>query len=266
MKLTVEAKRLTKALALWGKLNREEQTRELRKSGRALAVRLANVTQPYGMGTTAKKKGENAILRDIAAITKPLNKEWYAEAQRMRQFDPGAFRRRFTTKDGRVWLEEQDYELNASNIKEFHQKMRNRSTGRTKTAGMKTRDIGRHGAADRGYVLDKVQAKYIKETQKKVGIAKAGWAECAAKLGGFSAKGVSGVKSISRWIQKLISKYGNGSVTVTDKYVELKNSIPWIGRALSRSNLQRTLDIQRNTLAKSVIAIVKHKSKEAGFA
>jgi hypothetical protein len=53
---------------------------------------------------------------------------------------------------------------------------------------------------------------------------------------------------------------------VTDKYVELKNSIPWIGRALSRSNLQKTLDIQRNTLAKSVIAIVKHNSKKAGFA
>jgi hypothetical protein len=264
MKLTIDQKRLTKALAMWGKLTKEEQAKELRSSGRALAVRLTNATQPFGMNADSRKKGENAILRDIAAITKPLNKEWYAEAQRMKQFDPGAFKRRFTTKDGRVWLEEQDYELNASNIKEFHQKMRNRSTGRTKTAGMKTRDIGRHGAADRGYVLDKVQAKYIKETQKKVGIAKAGWAECASMLGGFAR--VKGVGSVQGWIQKLISKYGKGSVTVTDRYVELKNSIPWIGRALSRSNLQRTLDIQRNTLAKSVIAIVKHNSKKAGFA
>ena len=264
MKLTIDEKRLTKALSLWGKLTKEEAELEMKKSGRVLALRLTNVTQPFGMDSTARKKGENAILRDIAAITKPLNKEWYAEAQRMRQFDPDAFKRRFTTKDGRVWLEEQDYELNASNIKEFHQKMRNRSTGRTKTAGMKTRDIGRHGAADRGYVLDKVQAKYIKETQKKVGIAKAGWAQCAAKLGGFEK--ATGVKKIQKWIQKLISKYGKGFVAVTDNYVQLTNSIPWIGRALSRSNLQKTLDIQRNTLAKSVIKIVKHKSKEAGFA
>ena len=262
--MTIDEKKLTKALALWGKLTKEEQARQIRFSGRVLAVRLSNVTQPFGTDADARKKGENAILRDIAAITKPLNKEWYAEAQRMRQFDPGAFKRRFTTKDGRVWLEEQDYELNASNIKEFHQKMRNRSTGRTKTAGMKTKDIGRHGAADRGYVLDKVQAKYIKETQKKVGIAKAGWAECAAQLGGFEK--ATGVKKIQKWVFNLINKYGRGSVKITDSYVELKNSVPWIGRALSRSNLQKTLDIQRNTLAKSVIKIVKDKSKAAGFA
>ena len=262
--MTIDEKKLTKALALWGKLTQEEQARELRKSGRLLAIRLTNATQPFGMDAKTRKKGENAILKDIASITKPLNRHWYAEAQRMRQFDPKAFRRRFTTKDGRVWLEEEDFELNPSNIKEFHQKMRNNSTGRTKTAGMQTRDIGRHGAANRGFVLSNVLAKYIKETQKKVGIAKAGWAECAGILGGFT--GVKGGKKIQGWIQKLISKYGKGSVTVTDKYVELKNSIPWIGRALSRSNLQKTLDIQRNTLAKSVIAIVKHNSKKAGFA
>jgi hypothetical protein len=264
MKLTIDQKRLTKALALWGKLNREEQARELRKSGRALAVRLANVTQPYGMDTNAKKKGENAVLSDIAEITKPLNKHWYEEAQRMRQFDPGAFRRRFTTKDGRVWLEEQDVELNASNIKKFHQSMRNKSSGRTSLAGTFDRGVGRHGAANRGYVLDKVQAKYIKETQKKVGIAKAGWAECASMLGGFAS--VKGVGFVQGWLRKLIAKYGRGSVTITDRYVELKNTVPWIGRALHRSSLRKTLDIQRETLAKSVIAIVKHKSKEAGFA
>ena len=71
---------------------------------------------------------------------------------------------------------------------------------------------------------------------------------------------------IQDWIAKLISKYGSGSVELNNKYVRLTNSVPWIGRALGRSALRKTLDIQRETLAKSVIAIVKHNSKKAGFA
>jgi hypothetical protein len=97
-----------------------------------------------------------------------------------------------------------------------------------------------------------------------VGIAKAAWAECAGKLGGFD--GAKGVKSVAKWILKLISKYGSGTVSITDKYIELKNSVPWIGRALDAGTMRQSLDIQRNTLAKSVIAIVKHNSKKAGFA
>jgi hypothetical protein len=263
-KLTLDRKKIDKALNLWGKLTAEEQTREIRKSGRALAVRLANQTQPYGLNAQARKKGENAVLDDIVSITKPLSKRWMDEAIRFKQLDPAAFRRRFTNKDGKVWLEEEDVELNSSSIKRFHQSMRNKGDGRTRRAGQGDLNIGRHTAANRGFILQVQQQKYIKETQKKVGIAKAGWAECASRLGGFD--GVKGVGSIQIWLRKLISKYGSGSVVITNKYVQLTNSIPWIGRALSRSALRKSLDIQRNTLAKSVIEIVKHNSKKAGLA
>ena len=262
--LTIDTRKINKAINLWGKLNSEEQTKELRKSGRALAVRLANATQPFGLNAEARKKGENAILSDIASITKPLNKHWMDEAIRMKRLDPAAFRRRFTNKEGKVWLEEEDMELNSSSIKRFHQSMRNKGDGRTRRAGQGDLNIGRHKAANRGFILKVQQQKYIKETQKKVGIAKAAWAECAASLGGFA--GVKGVGSIQAWLQKLISKYGSGSVVTTKKYVELTNTVPWIGRALGRSALRKSLDIQRETLAKSVIAIVKHNSKKAGFA
>lgn len=264
VKMTVDTAKIDKALKLWTKLTLEERTRELRKSGRALAVRLANATQPFGLDATARKKGENAILKDISLITKPLDKYWYEEAVRMRKYDPQAFIRRFKTKDGRVFLQEEDVPLDASTIKGFHQKMRIKSTGRTSRAGTKTRDIGRHGEANRGFVLQPILLKYIKETQRKVGIAKAGWAECAAMLGGFDR--VQGVGRIQNWLQKLIAKYGSGTVLVTDKYVSLTNSVPWITRALDRSTMRKTLDIQRNTLAKSIIAIMKHTSKKAGFA
>jgi hypothetical protein len=253
MKLTIDEKKLTKALALWGKLTKEEQARQIRFSGRALAVRLTNATQPFGMDADTRKKGENAVLKDIVRITKPLTQKYYDEAKRMSQYGPEEFAKRFTTKGNYNYLKKNAVALTPSTIKEFHQKARSRSTGRTI-------------ADNQGYYLsgNKVAEKYIKQTQKKVGIAKAGWAECAAQLGGFER--VTGVGKIQKWVFNLINKYGRGSVKITDSYVELKNSVPWIGRALSRSNLQQTLDIQRNTLAKSVIKIVKDKSKAAGFA
>lgn len=262
--IVLDRKKIDKALKLWGQLNKEEQVRELRKSGRALAVRLANVTAPFGMDQAARKQGEGAVAKDILEITKPLNRYWMGEAVRMKALDPASFKRRFTTKEGRVWLEEEDMILNSSTIKRFHQSMRSKSSGRTSKAGTYTRDIGRSRAGNRGILLASEQKKYIKDTQKKVGIAKASWAECAGALGGFAS--VAGVGKIQGWIVKLISKYGRGTVQEGKGYIKIVNSVPWIGKALSRSNLTKSLDIQRTALAKSVIAIVKYNSKKAGFA
>ena len=144
--------------------------------------------------------------------------------------------------------------------------MRSKSSGRTSRAGEYTRDIGRTRAANRGVLLNTQQKRYIAQTQKKVGIAKAGWAQCAQELGGTKAPQKSKVKSIQKWVTNLIPKYGRGTVQEGKDYIKIKNSIPWIGRVLSRSNLTKSLDIQRTALAKSVIAIVKYNSKKAGFA
>jgi hypothetical protein len=264
--IALDRRKIDKALNLWKKLTTEEQARELRRSGRVLAFRLTNVTAPFGMDQKAKKQGDGAVSKDILEITKPLNKYWMGEAIRMKALDPASFKRRFTTKDGRVWLEEQDMILNSSTIKRFHQSMRSKYSGRTSRAGEYTRDIGRTRAGNRGILLANEQKKYIKETQKKVGIAKAGWAQCAQTLGGTTAPQKSKVKSIQKWVTNLIPKYGRGSVQEGKGYIKIVNSVPWIGNALSRSNLAKSLDIQRTALAKSVIAIVKFNSKKAGFA
>jgi hypothetical protein len=251
LKVTLDKKKIEKALKLWGKLNKQEQVRELRKSGRALAVRLANVTAPFGLDQKARKQGEGAIGKDIVLTVRPLNSYWMNEALKMKGATAQAFNARFTSKSGQSWLESTDVSLNSSSIKQFHQKLRNKGTGRTP-------------GTQHGYMLQNQEKKYIKETQKKVGIAKASWAECAGALGGFAS--VKGVGKIQGWVVKLISKYGRGTVQEGKGYIKLTSNVPWIGKALSRSNLTKSLDIQRTALAKSVIAIVKYNSKKAGFA
>ena len=262
--ISLDERRINKALKLWKKLTQEERAKELQKSARSLAVRLANATAPYGLDADARAKGENAIIADIASITRPLSKYAFGEAERMRKYDPEAFKRRFTTKTGKVWLEEQDVPLDLSTIKQFHKSMRNKSTGSTTKAGLFDRTIGRHKAAHRGFIVKTQQQRYINQTKKKVGIAKAGWAECAAILGGFQS--VKGVGSIQKWLQKLIANYGRGTVHLDNDSIQIRNSVPWIRRVLSNSAMRKSLDISRKALAKSVIAIVKHNSKKAGFA
>ena len=68
MKVTIDTKKVGKALNLWSKLNKQEQVRELRKSGRVLAFRLTNVTAPFGMDQKAKKQGDGAVSKDILEI------------------------------------------------------------------------------------------------------------------------------------------------------------------------------------------------------
>lgn len=251
--MALDRRKIDKALNLWKKLTTEEQTRELRKSGRVLAFRLTNVTAPFGMDQNAKKQGEGAVAKDISLIVKPLNPFWMKEALKMRGASAEAFKAKFTTKNGRAWLEPNDVPLNSSSIKQFHQSLRKKGSGRT-------------AATEHGYMPLNQQKKYVKETQKKVGIAKAGWAQCAQTLGGTTAPQKSKVKSIQKWVTNLIPKYGRGTVQEGRGYIKIVNSVPWIGNALSRSNLAKSLDIQRTALAKSVIAIVKYNSKKAGFA
>jgi hypothetical protein len=275
MKLTIEEKNLTKALALWGKLTKEEAEREMRKSGRVLALRLTNATEPFGMNAKVRKTSEKAVETGISQVYKTAKiagkelKSAGTPKGKTKTQNPEQAAKAFLQS-----IKKGDYHQSEEIVRRLGMKPYIYTEVGSFDGG-KLHQLARYGSTQRVPKNQYVRMitptatelnKYKKRKMSHVGIAKAAWAECAAKLGGFSGKGVKGVKSITEWIQKLISKYGRGTVTVTDKYVELKNSVPWIGRALGPGTLKQTLDIQRNTLAKSVIEIVKHNSKKAGFA
>lgn len=273
MKLTIDEKKLTKALALWGKLTKEEAYREMKKSGRVLALRLTNATQPFGMNAAVRKISEKAVETGVSQVYKTakiagkeLKNAGTAKGKTKTQ-NPEQAAKAFLQS-----IKKGDYHESEQIVRRLGMKPYIYTEVGSFDGG-KLHQMARYGSTQRVPRNQFVRLitpspaqleKYKKRKMSHVGIAKAAWAECAAKLGGFS--GATGVKKIQDWIAKLISKYGRGTVTITDKYVELKNSVPWIGRALGPGTLKQTLDIQRNTLAKSVIAIVKHKSKEAGFA
>ena len=228
----------------------------IKQQGRLVAVNLAFQTQPFG-DEKGRAQGENAVRSDLIpkqgsnkGIFKPLNKFWLQEAIRMKQYAPENFVRRFTNKDGQVWLSEEDFILTSKGaMKDFHQSMRTRDRKRTTMAGAYTRDIGRHKAGNRGIVDKDQMMNYVKQVQKKVGIAKAGWADCAKQLGGS--------RGIPQWVTRHAGKRAAGFVVdksnaQDEQYVQLENKVPWIDKCLNSGQIQRALDIQREKMTKAI--------------
>lgn len=235
----------------------------IKQQGRLVAVNLAFQTQPFG-ADKGKLLGEGAISGDLLpkkgtnkGIFKPLNKFWMDEAIRMKQYAPENFMRRFTTKDGRVWMSEEDQILTSIGaMKQFHQSMRTQGgRRRTSRSGLKDRGIGRHGAMNRGIVDKDKLGQYVAATHKKVGIAKAGWAHCAKQLGGS--------RGVPQYVTRHAGKRAKGSVidnseATGEQYVTMTNHVPWIDQCLSAGQIQRALDIQREKMTTAIeIALSK---------
>lgn len=258
----VEDREFRSSLRRYALAKKMEFAEAIKRQARLVAVNLAFQTQPFG-DEAGRRAGEGAIRKDLTpdkGIFKPLNKLWMSEALRMQEYAPENFQRRFTNKNGDVWLSEQDKILtNLAAMKEFHKSMRT-SGGRKRTsqAGNKTRDIGRHGAANRGIVTNDNLNRYVQSVQKKVGIAKAGWASCAKQIGG--------TRGIPQWVTRHANKMQTGSVIDNTKaagneqYVLMQNNVPWIDKCLTENQMQRALDIQRE---KMNVAIEKTLQREA---
>ena len=261
----VEDREFRNSLRRYALAKKMEFAEAIKRQARLVAVNLAFQTQPFG-DEGGKKAGEGAIMADLIpargsnrGIFKPLNKYWMSEAVRMQQYAPDNFVRRFTTKNGRVWLSEEDQILTTKGaIKSFHQGMRTTSRKRPTRAGMETRDIGRHKAGNRGVAESSQLMSYVASVQKKVGIAKSGWASCAKQIGG--------TRGIPQWVTRHSNRRQTGSIIDNSKasgdeqYVLMQNNVPWIDKCLTENQMQRALDIQRE---KMNVAIEKTLQREA---
>lgn len=242
------------ALRRYALARRIDFAKAIQQQARLIAVNLAFQTQPFGENK-GRAQGEGAVKADLTpprGIFKPLNQFWMSEAVRMKQYAPENFVRRFTNKKGEVWLTEEDQVLTTQGaIKQFHQSMRTQGgRRRTSQAGNFDRTIGRTKAGNRGAVDRDNLQKYVQTVQKKVGMAKAGWADCAKQIGGM--------RGIPQWVTRHAGKRSKGIVTDNTKasgpeqYVMMENTVPWIDKCLTQSQMQRALDIQRGKMETAI--------------
>lgn len=230
-------------------------------NARLLCVELARRTQPFG---TSDESGKGRVGNDIGKIIKyPLQLTQMADrvqdkkiAKRIRQlivskkydvleivFRKIGFLNKWTGLEGLT---------GSSQMKSIHNDARVKTTGRTKPRGSKL------------FIASPSDLNpYISEVQKRVGMSKAGWADCATKLKKVN-KG-SLLTNIPKFVQNAI-KQGTGDVIdnssdLKKPKVTLINKIPWVDRICPAREQLNALQFVATKMRSQMNNILKKRQK-----
>lgn len=230
-------------------------------NARLLCVELARRTQPFGDDGGARSNGEGRTTKDIGKIIK-TEEQLMQMASRV---NAEKIRGRLLAlvSGGRFDVVEKIFSnigflktwggmeiISGGAIKSTHQAARSSTTGRTKSRGTKL-TIAKQGGLD----------SYIAGTIKRVGLTKAGWAQCAKQLPqvvqGSMTRGIPG------WVTR---NTGSGSVqdrsrNASNPSVELTNSTPWASQVISQSEIASAKAVVITKMITQMKRILKYREK-----
>jgi len=137
-------------------------------------------------------------------------------------------------------------------IKTHHQDARVKPTGRTKTRGSKL-------FISSGSELN----TYITEIQKRVGISKGGWADCATQLKKVNKGGL--LANFPPWVKKAM-RSGSGKVQnmtsdIKNPRVVLTNNVPWASNVIPASEQLNALSVVATKMRSQMNRILKKRQK-----
>ena len=247
-------------------------------NARLLCVELARRTQPFGNDNAAKKGAEKAITRDLVggrsssavhsqrrvgifgAIGDAMNVAggyaWYKKGDNVRLF---------VGKDGFAYGTEKMMfrpDASQSDMRSFHKK--NFVNGKMSSAGSKTRNIGRWKFLDKMFVSKETLDEYIESTIKKVGIAKAGWANCALQLKKVNKGKLT--QGIPPWVMRHTADFKNGNTEdltsdIKSPRVVMTNTTPWASNVIPASEQLNALSVVATKMRNQMNQILKKRQK-----
>lgn len=288
MGLQIDATKLKRALDAFVGQTRLQAAQEMRIQARNLAVRLANVTQPFGESEEVKKRSEKKIRTEIGRVYMPT---WLASSIIARSSkSPGKSPTQNPRQAARAFsslvlgaqkasgkrkyrgLVDADLLLQRLQVKPLIGTLVGRFD-----AGV-AHQAARFGKAQRvpknqyarQVVTDPAKLeKYIREREARVGVAKSGWAmaaEAISTAGGIKA----GMRGIPAWVRRHVKKYQTGDAAdyadaKSRPFVELRNRVRYIFQVISPQTIQRTIDIQILAMIKRLGIIAAAEAKKAGL-
>ena len=280
--ITVNPIKLQRALKAFIGNTKLQASKEMRIQARSLCVSLAQSTQPFGLDSRAKAVGEKAVTRDIDRVykagptavreiaslplargkTKTQNAKQAAAAlgalMQGKSFGKGK-------KGAKAQSKAQEL-INRINFKPYVHTTIGEFDGGKEHARAR---FGRNQRVPKNQFVRQIVtkenalAKYFKEKKGNVGIAKSGWAVCAGILGGF--------RGIPKWVYR---HTGGGRVVdnsavraglFSKPFISMTNTIPWIGNVISKSTIQRSIDIQVIKMIRRLAIIANYERKKAGL-
>jgi hypothetical protein len=229
-------------------------------NARLLCVELARRTQPFGEEQTS---GTIRVKNDIGKIIKNTEQlDAYADrvgSQRIKA------RLKALIKSGRFDIVETIFRnigflnkwtgmevIGASKMKSVHNEARNKTTGRTKSRGSKL------------FIASvSEQETYISEVQKRVGISKGGWADCATQLKKVNKGGL--LAGFPTWVKKAM-KSGSGKVQdmtsdIKNPRVYLTNNVPWADNVIPENQQAGAIAVVVVKMRNQMNMILKKRQK-----
>jgi len=229
-------------------------------NARLLCVELARRTQPFGEEQTS---GTIRVKNDIGKIIKNTEQlDEYADrvgSQRIKA------RLNVLIKSGRFDIVETILRnigflnkwtgmevIGATKMKSVHNEARNKTTGRTKSRGSKL-----------FIASDSDKETYISEVQKRVGISKGGWADCATQLKKVNKGGL--LAGFPTWVKKAM-KSGSGKVQdmtgdIKNPRVFLTNNVPWASNVIPESEQDNATAVVVVKMRNQMNQILKKRQK-----
>lgn len=280
--LTINPIKLQQALKAFVGNTKLEAAKEMRIQARSLCVSLANSTQPFGLDAKARAIGEKAVTRDIdrvyksgstavreiASLPLPRGKTATQNARRLAAALAAAILGSSSGK-GRKGVRDISKALQLLNRVNFKPYVNTTIGEFDRGAAHENARFGRSKRVPKNQFVRQVVtketelARYFKQKRGNVGIAKSGWAVCAGILGGF--------RGIPKWVYR---HTGGGRVVdrsqvktgaFSKPYISMTNTIPWISNVISKSTVQRSIDIQVIKMIKRLSIIANYERKKAGL-
>jgi len=248
-----DAKMLRK-MKQYEKLVGKEVRQLVHNAGRLCSIELAKATAPKGAGGAAKKKGEKKITKNIKSIFTIVNTKWWREVLRMGKDGKEVL---VHEKTNVVWARDtQETLASADSAKSFHKQTRD-SGGVPKARRM----------LERGIIRQAAYRKFLKETLRKVGLAKAGWGVAAAACKADARQPLRGVPA---WVRRNMAR-AKGSINDRKAagfswQIKMKNGVRYSRETLSGNGQSFAVNLARRKFFSMMNhAIRNQKAKEAGL-
>ena len=211
-------------------------------AARLCAIECLKLTAPKD-----KQAGEKQVASDLRNLFTIVNPTWWKEITKGTAFASGGAA--IHNRSGIVWATDTQTQVSdISAAKDWHKSHKN-AAGRTTRLGL----------LNRALVKQATYRKYLKETLKKVGIAKAGWAIVAEAC---NADVREPLKGIPAWVKRNMPKASGRVSALTQKEgfgfsISITNSVGYARATLDAGGESFAVNLAK----KKMISMMNHAIK-----
>ena len=261
VKIKSDTSELEEIIANFQKFTAQTIPALVKQHSRILAVELANRTQPFSKG---KGLGKKALFDGKKAITNDLNKVFRNKEtiqgivdktrseglkQRLQKLLTSGNNEKIGSLFKSVGMIN-DFQLVAkTGSKDKHKTHRSPNSGRAWNP-KKSMFINTAGLIP-----------YTKEVQKRVGLSKSAWADCAKSIGGISGNGTRGIPAFATKGDGQTNGFVIDGTKSRNPFVTMTSKIPWASRILPSEQVTEAQQIVRQKMVNRANVLIKDAAK-----